>query len=80
MIQLTPAFLARASYAVVLADAGPAALVALAPFAVVLADARSAAWLAFASLVLVLADALHNHLFFLDTRKAEKVFRRAGNV
>ena len=47
--------LAHASYAVVLADAGPAVILALASFAVVLADARPAAWLALAPFAVVLA-------------------------
>ena len=49
--------LADASYAVVLADARPAAWLALASSAVVLVDARSAELLAPASSAVVLADA-----------------------
>ncbi len=49
--------LALPSFAVVLADARPAALLAPAPLAVVLADARPAALLALASYAVVLADA-----------------------
>ena len=49
--------LAHASYAVVLADARPAALLAAASDAVVLADARPTALLAAASYAVVLADA-----------------------
>ena len=51
------ALFARASLAVLIADARPAALLAHAFYAVVIADARPAAWLALASSAVVLADA-----------------------
>ena len=52
-----PHSFARASHAVVLADARPSALLALAPFPIVLADARPSALLALAPLPSMLADA-----------------------
>jgi hypothetical protein len=57
LVLLLPAIPATPPYAVVLADAQPAALLAVVSLAVVLADARPAALLASASLAVVLADA-----------------------
>ena len=54
---LAPSHSLQSPFALVLADAGPPALLACAPFALVLADARPPALLACAPDALVLADA-----------------------